>query len=206
MEERLANVKNRMAELSHVQGVLTSFLEKCQATKRRGHCAVIEELNAACCPIPARTSANVPKIAGALRESGFESRFSDAESSLRLEVLRLVAKGRPVSKTRIDKLAAGLGINANAATAFVTKVSEQDSKGRVVGILGLSQKRHPHCFEVNGQVLFTWCAWDALFLPFLLKQTAEVESVCPVTNREIRLTVTPQHVKGYHDQWNQKSR
>lgn len=48
---------------------------------------------------------------------------------------------------------------------------------------------------LNGQVLFTWCAWDALFLPALLKRTAEVESVCPVTNRKIRLTVTAQHVK-----------
>lgn len=195
MEERLADVKNRMAELSHVEGVLTSFLDKCRATKRRGHCAVIEELNAACCPIPTKPASNVPKIANALRKSGFESRFTAIESSLRLEVLRLVAQGRPVSKTRVEKLASGLGMEANAATAFITKVSEQDNKGRVVGILGLSQKRHPHRFEVNGQVLFTWCAWDALFLPALLKQTAEVESVCPVSNREIRLTVMPQHVK-----------
>ena len=195
MEGRLANVKNRMAELNHVQAVLTSFLKKCQATKRRGHCAVIEELNAACCPTPARTSSNVPKFARGLEESGFESRFGALESRLRFEVLRLVAKGRPVSRTRIEKLAAGLGMQADAATAFITKVSELDSRNRVVGILGLSQKRHPHRFEVNGKMLFTWCAWDALFLPALLKQTAEVESVCPVTKREIRLTVTPQHVK-----------
>jgi len=195
MEERLANVNNRMAELKHVEAVLTSFLDKCRATKRRGHCAVIEELNAACCPTPPKSSANVPRIAGALRESGFESSFTDIESRLRLDVLRLVAKGRPVAKSRIDKLAAGLGMEADSVTTFISKVSEQDSKNRVIGIFGLSQKRHPHSFEVNGQMLFTWCAWDALFLPALLKQTAEVASVCPVTKREILLTVTPKHVK-----------
>ncbi len=137
----------------------------------------------------------MPKIARGLEESGFESRFGALESRLRFEVLRLVAKGRPVSRTRIEKLAAGLGMQADAATAFITKVSEQDSRNRVVGILGLSQKRHPHRFALNGRVLFTWCAWDALFLPALLKRTAEIESVCPVTKREIQLTVTPQHVK-----------
>jgi alkylmercury lyase len=40
-------------------------------------------------------------------------------------------------------------------------------------------------------VLSAWCAWDTLFLPELLGETARVTSRCPRTGREISLTVTP---------------
>ncbi len=200
MEERLADVKTRMAELRHVQRVLTSFLEKCRATNRQGRCAVIEELTTACCPAPTdltrgKHQRRVARIANALDESGFESRFTPTESRLRIEVLELVGKGRPVTAKQVQQIAWRVGMAREAAASFISQVSERDGKGRVVGILGLSQKRHPHRFKVAGRVLFTWCAWDALFLPALLKKTAEVESVCPVTKDRVEITITPQKLK-----------
>lgn len=49
-------------------------------------------------------------------------------------------------------------------------------------------------FEVEGQKMFTWCAWDALFIPELIGQTAHVESICPITKETIQLKVTPSGV------------
>jgi len=67
----------------------------------------------------------------------------------------------------------------------------------VVGIAGLSQNQHPHRFTVNGIRLATWCAWDSLFLPVMLQQTALVSSQCPATGEVIRLTITPEGVTSY---------
>jgi MerR family mercuric resistance operon transcriptional regulator len=196
MEERLADIKKRMAELRHVEQVLNSFLKKCRQSNRPDHCAVIEELNATCCPAPPKSQArsNVTRMAKALQDSGVESRYGSQESRLRLEVLRLVAQRRPVSSNRVEQIALSLGMESSGAVALVHRGSERDSKGRVVGILGLSQKRHPHRFEFDGVTFWTWCAWDALFLPSLLRTAAEVESVCPMTKDKIRLKVSPKKV------------
>jgi alkylmercury lyase len=38
-----------------------------------------------------------------------------------------------------------------------------------------------HRFEINGLTLWTWCAWDSLFIPEILAQTARVASRDPET-------------------------
>ena len=86
----------------------------------------------------------------------------------------------------------------DALRSFVGRVSERDADGNIVGIFGLSQKDHPHRFTVNHQLLSTWCAWDALFLPPLLGQTAEVESTCPVTKARICARISPERVEEIH--------
>lgn len=45
MESRLSDVKQRMAELRHVERVLKGFLKKCQQTSRDGFCELLEDLN-----------------------------------------------------------------------------------------------------------------------------------------------------------------
>jgi len=47
IEERLSELKRRLAELRHVKAVLDSSLRMCRRTERRGHCKVIERLNVA---------------------------------------------------------------------------------------------------------------------------------------------------------------
>lgn len=49
------------------------------------------------------------------------------------------------------------------------------------GHMGLSLNDHPHQFEVGGRELRTWCAWDTLFLPPMLGQTAYVVPRDPPT-------------------------
>ena len=130
-----------------------------------------------------------------LKSINFPPRFRVDESRLLVRVLRDVAEGLPVSRSRVEQTAANLQMSLDAATSFLNTVSEYDDAGNVVGILGLSQKNHPHRFKVNGQLLSTWCAWDALFLPALLGQGAEVESSCPLTNAGIRLRISPDDVE-----------
>ncbi len=142
-------------------------------------------------------SANLAEIAGALHEAEIPPRFEPGESRLLVRLWRLVADGRPVSPQQVERIASSLRLPLDAATSFVSKVSERDAAGNVVGIVGLSQNDHPHRFEVNGHRLATWCAWDSLFLPIVLNQTAKIRSFCPATKTTIRLTVTPEKVEEF---------
>jgi len=60
----------------------------------------------------------------------------------------------------------------------------------VTGFWGLSLHETTHCLEVSGKTLYGWCAWDTLFIPELLGSTARIISICPVTGKEIQLTVS----------------
>lgn len=116
-----------------------------------------------------------------------------SDQRLALLLYRLLARGRAVE---LSALAAAAG---RAATDVESRLAAwpglvRDAAGAVTGFLGLSLAQTVHRFEVNGTVLFTWCAWDALFLPRLLGATARVVSACPVTAAPMRLTVGPEAV------------
>ena len=149
-------------------------------------------------------SAFVPKegrrleqLARTLREAGMRQAFNPDVSRLTVRLWREIARGGPVSPQRVEQIASTLDIEQQTAHEVLNKMCEQDGEGNVVGIAGLSQKQHPHRFSVNGIQLATWCAWDALFLPVMLQQTAEVSSQCPATGEVIRLTITPEGVTSY---------
>lgn len=95
------------------------------------------------------------------------------------------------------QLASKLGLAPDAAVALVNHISEHDEHGNIQGLLGLSLNGHRHRFEVNGQGLSTWCAWDTLFLPSLLQQTAHVKSQCLATKKSIELTISTEAVERY---------
>ena len=110
---------------------------------------------------------------------------------------REIVRGGPVSPQRVEQIASALDLPQQTAHEVLDKMCERDPDGNVVGIAGLSQNQHPHRFTVNGIRLSTWCAWDSLFLPVMLRQTALVSSPCPVTGETIRLTITPEGVTSY---------
>src|SRR5205823_9931163 len=71
----------------------------------------------------------------------------------------------------------------------------RDSHGALIGFWGLTQaEMPPHRFEVDGQRLWTWCAWDSLFMPAILGTTARVAPVCTTTGAPVSLVVTPEGV------------
>lgn len=134
-------------------------------------------------------------LAGKIRASGIPTHFEADQSRLLIEIWRLVAEGKPVPAGQVAQTAARLNMQPEAAVAFIDQMSERDESGNIVGIFGLSQKQHPHNFIVDGRTFYTWCAWDALFLPPMLKQPARIESICPQTQQGIRISLTPTKVQ-----------
>ena len=103
-------------------------------------------------------------------------------------LLALLARGEPVT----DEL---LASETNRPVGEVTAILpswpnvHRDDRGAVVAFGGLTLRPTGHRFSVGGRELYTWCAWDTLFLPALLDEPAEVRSTCPLTGTPVRLRV-----------------
>ena len=90
-----------------------------------------------------------------------------------LGLYRLLAEGRPVS---VKSLAQRLEVSPEDVSDTLRSwpgVYHND-EGDITGFWGLSLQEMPHRFEIEGKQLYTWCAWDTLFLPELIGRTAEV--------------------------------
>lgn len=143
-----------------------------------------------------------PNLEQFLKEWDSENNAIPPEDSTlpaRLEILiyRALAQGQPVSAARLASL-------ANVPVEITNIVFEQgkdrggewDDEGRLLGnVLTLIPTQHR--FRVNGNQLYTWCSLDAMHLPALLGQTAEVESTDPVTGEAIHLTIPPDSMPTY---------
>jgi len=122
--------------------------------------------------------------------------LSATDQRIAVGLYRLLAEGEPVSP---DRLAQHLGLSANLVKEILDSwpaVYFDDEKS-VIGFWGLAVQEMPHRFKVNGRQLYTWCAWDSLFIPELLGKTAEVESTCPTSGEIISLTVSPTRVENF---------
>ncbi|MGH8934189.1 MAG: organomercurial lyase [Egibacteraceae bacterium] len=109
---------------------------------------------------------------------------------LALMTYRRLAEGASV---RVDALACAVGLSESRAREVLLDACEvmMDEAGAIVGFGGLALAETAHRFEVDGVRLYTWCAWDALFLPPLLGKSAYVSSTCPVTGQVVNLVVSP---------------
>ena len=128
--------------------------------------------------------------------------LSLAEQRIAMALYRELMRGEPV---RPEQLAAALDL----ATREVVDALEMpalrwlvfyDDERRVIGFGGLAVVEMPHRFRIRGRTLYTWCAWDGLFLPEILGEVAEIESTCPQTKQPIRLTVGPDGVRAVEPQ------
>jgi alkylmercury lyase len=118
------------------------------------------------------------------------------EQRAAVTLYRELAKGQPVG---VEQLAAAMNIPAAKAEELLQRPSIRafiypDEHGRVLGFGGLAAAPMHHKFQVNGHTLWTWCAWDSLFIPELLDATAHVESPDPESGEVVRLEVEPRGV------------
>jgi len=118
------------------------------------------------------------------------------EQRLSLELYRLLAEGQPVPRYKLAQRL-GSAVETVSLTLDGWPGVFSDEQRRVVGYWGLAipaTYASPHRMTIGGQSLSAWCAWDTLFLPQLLGQTAEIESANP-GGFKVYLTVTPEHVE-----------
>ncbi len=137
-------------------------------------------------------------ISGALAQKVADAfpDLSATDQRIAVGLYRLLAEGEPVSP---DLLAQHLDLSKSVVREVLNSwpaVYFNDEKN-VVGFWGLALQEMPHRFKVNGRQLYTWCAWDSLFIPELLGKTAEVESTCPTSGEIITLTVSPTRVENF---------
>ena len=145
------------------------------------------------------TLADPDRIAQAL--DAFPDTFlnlSRDEQQVSLAIYRLLATGEPVLP---EAIAAEAGVAVERVGELLDRWIGvyRDAEGRVVGYWGLALSEANHCLEVAGRTLYAWCAWDALFIPALLGQTAEVTSKSPVSGEAIHLTVSPEDARSTDD-------
>ncbi|BBZ12589.1 alkylmercury lyase MerB [Mycobacterium branderi] len=107
-------------------------------------------------------------------------------------MVRVVAEGRPVA---LERLAAVSGVSVEEIGSWLRAQpgTDWDDDGHLLGF-GLTQRPTRHRYVVDGRVLFTFCAADALIFTPILGRPARVESTCPTTGQPIRLELTPEAV------------
>ena len=114
---------------------------------------------------------------------------SQREFAVRL--YRQLSQGKPV---RVEELAETMNRRSPDMRRMIDTWPagvQLDKSKRVVGFGGLSLEPSHHRFNVDGRALYTWCAWDSLFIPEILNKTAHVESTCPETGRDVSVTLSP---------------
>jgi alkylmercury lyase len=123
-------------------------------------------------------------------------RLSAADQKLAIKLYRLLAEGEPISRERLAQALAMPVGEVNRTLSNWPGVYDDDDHN-IIGFWGLTTKETRHRLDLNGKALYTWCAWDTLFIPELLNTTAEVTSTCAVTGETIRLTVSPTAAKAH---------
>src|SRR5579883_3339443 len=124
-------------------------------------------------------------------------RFSPQEQRVAVALYNELAKGKAVDA---EQLAEALGLSAAESRKFLARDAIKgfvypDEVGRVLGFCGIAAAPMHHRFEVDGQALSTWCAWDSLFIPEILGRSARVTSSDPESGETVRLAVTPARIQ-----------
>jgi alkylmercury lyase len=130
---------------------------------------------------------DIDRLAGAL--TGAFPQMTKHDQHLALALLRALAEGEPVSHAALARAAGQSDADVEAALARWPNLVFYDDQGRIIGFSGRAIREMSHRFAIGGHDLWTWCAWDTLFLPELIGKEASVSSACPVTGEKITLTV-----------------
>ncbi len=105
---------------------------------------------------------------------------------------RLLARGKPVSLPELAEATSYTDQKIEELIALIpSSAYERGSDGAFTGFIGLSIHKTAHEFTVADRLLYTWCVFDALFLPAILRTDALLSTACPATGREIKISIRP---------------
>lgn len=111
------------------------------------------------------------------------------QKDLARAILEQMAQGKPVEKAQLSA-ALHLPLEALEQRLVGLPDLEYDQQGCIVG-WGVTLVPTRHRFRIQGQDLFTWCAFDTVLFPPQLRAEAQVHSTCPATGRTIAFVATP---------------
>jgi alkylmercury lyase len=116
-------------------------------------------------------------------------------AQLSLHILELLADAQPVSPERLaEKSGQSVESIHSSFAALQTCGCEFNEEGNLIGD-ALSLSPTCHRFRIRDHDFYAWCALDTLFLPALLKETAEISSTCPQTGEALQLRVSPSGIE-----------
>ncbi len=123
--------------------------------------------------------------------------MSVEERQLGLEIYRQLACGEPASTT---SLAEEMKRSSSEIAELLERTKLKcltylDTERRIVGFGGLAVRPMAHRLTIKGRTLYTWCAWDSLFIPIVLNEEGDVDSPAPGNGARVCLTVAPDGVK-----------
>ncbi|MGH2497475.1 MAG: alkylmercury lyase MerB [Ktedonobacteraceae bacterium] len=119
------------------------------------------------------------------------------QEELCLPILHQVTRGKPIEKAA---LAASLQVSQEDVEQRLLHLpdTEFDRQGNILG-WGVTLVPTRHHFQMHGQSLYTWCAFDTVLFPPSLLAEARVQSTCPVTGHPITFVATPEgDIKDLH--------
>lgn len=118
------------------------------------------------------------------------------EQRLALKLYRLLSEGDAVSIENLSECAALPSSEVKTILNSWPGVSYDDNH-RITAFWGLAIDETQHRLEINGKTVYTWCAWDTLFIPELLNANAHVSSNCALSGDEIILNLSPDGIESF---------
>jgi alkylmercury lyase len=107
-------------------------------------------------------------------------------------IIQQVARGRPVTKADLQ-VSLRLGQDELERRLAHLPDTEFDQQGNILG-WGVTLLPTSHQFQLDGQALYTWCAFDTVLFPPSLQRSAQVQSSCAQTGHSIAFVATPEGV------------
>ncbi len=111
---------------------------------------------------------------------------------LSIAAYRLLARGLPVGPSQFaETLSVEETEVEDWLSSFPASTVERDGNEQLTAFVGLSLSPTRHRFSIGGKQLYTWCVFDALFLPEIIGLDAQLRTKCPHSGQELTVRIGP---------------
>ena len=121
------------------------------------------------------------------------SRWQHADKTILRQLFFLLAEGRPVPPSRLAELTGKDMVSVEKA--LINGRTSRDEEGNVIELFGIMQMPSRHRIQIGQICLFSCCALVAQMVPLLLSRSTIIESVDPISNRLVRLDISPSGIQ-----------